>query len=89
MANPVPNKNMSREEYLYHEYSQRANDFLKIEMYRPALKWLNKARSFEINTADVDQKIKDCKEKIRKETRIIGMVAIVAFVVVIILLITY
>jgi hypothetical protein len=79
--------NISLQEKRFEEFNHRAEDFLKIELYRPALKWLIKARNLGIDTITVDQKIEDCKDKIRNESRIIGIVPAVAFAVVIILII--
>jgi hypothetical protein len=78
---------LSLEEQRFEEFNHRADDFLKIELYRPALKWLIEARNLGIDKITIDQKIEACKDRIRNESRIIVIIAAVAFAVVIILFI--
>jgi hypothetical protein len=82
MANMEPTIAASREERLFQEYTKRAEDFLKIEMYRPALKWFTEARQFGFETDYINQKIAGCKADIRKESRIISIIAFVAVAII-------
>lgn len=82
------NSNLSPEQKLYDDYMNRANDFLKIELYRPALKWLTVAGKLNIETEPTKKKIDDCREKIRKETRTIGIIAAIACLVAIVFIVT-
>lgn len=79
--------NLRYEEQRFEEFNLRADDFMKIELYRPALKWLIEARKFGIDTITVDRNIEDCKDKIRNESRNIAIVVAVAFALVVILII--
>jgi len=82
MANTTESTTISREERLFKECKQRAEDFLKIEMYRPALKWLTEARNLGIDNESIDRKIAGCKAEIRKESRTIRIIALVALMII-------
>lgn len=87
MANITESTTMSREERLFKEYKQRAEDFLKIEMYRPALKWFAEARNLDIDNESIDRKIAGCEAEIRKESRTIRIIALVALVIIVVVFI--
>lgn len=79
----------TREERLLNEHLQRADDFLKIEMYRPARRWLSEANKLAGPAEEISQKIHECEAKIKQENRIIAIIASVALVVIVVLLIVF
>lgn len=82
MANTTESTTMNREERLFNEYIQKAEDFLKIEMYRPALKWFKEARKFGTDSEIIDRKIAGCETEIKKESRTISIIALVAVIII-------
>jgi len=67
--NPTGIQDNSRREFL--EYMQMADDFMKIELLRPARKWYNKALEFDLEPDHVREQIAECERKLAFENKVV------------------
>jgi hypothetical protein len=78
----------SPESQLFQEYMMRGNDFFKIEIFRSAKSWYEKALSLKIDEDKVMHQIEECNRQLAYEKKvfiilgIIGFAAILAFLVI-------
>jgi len=73
---------MTRAERDFIDKMQHGDDFFKIELWRPAKSWYQKALSLNIEPEKVECKIAECDKLLVKEVKIIRiLVSIAAFVV--------
>ena len=82
MAHVETNANLSPEEKMFNDYMTRANDFVKIEIYRNAVEWYTKALELNIDNTLVNEKLELCKQLISKERKTIIAVLIAAAIAV-------
>jgi hypothetical protein len=80
MAHSISNANQSPEERRYLECVQKAEDFMKIEIYRSAKEWYSRAAEYNFNQ-EIGEKLDTCNRLIRQEKkRILVIVSVIAFV---------
>lgn len=75
-------ENLSNEELLYHDFIRRAEDFIKIEIYRNALECYEFALATGVNNTYVNEQISLLYRKIRKEVKTIRILLAIAAMVV-------
>ena len=73
-----PKSELTPEERSFGEFMQRGDDFFKIELWRPAKKWYNKALELNTDSARAQNKIADCDRLMTYELRIIRIFAVIA-----------
>ena len=72
----------SAEEENFKDYLKNGDDFSKIEIYRLAKYWYQKAFETGIQADMIKERIDDLNEKIRIERRILTILAIIAVFIV-------
>jgi hypothetical protein len=77
-------ENLSLEEKKFRELMGMGDDFLKIEIYRNAVKWYREAAKLRPDNPLAKQKITECEQLLKKESKSIYVVLGVAVVVVLI-----
>lgn len=82
MAHHETNEHLSPAEIEFRDAMQHADDFLKIELLRPAKKWYQKALDYNIEKEKVEQKIAECNRLIKFEQKIIWVVVALAAIVI-------
>jgi len=81
MAHSVPNADLSPEERRYLDFVQKADDFMKIEIYRSAKEWYTRALEMNFNR-EIREKLDNCNRQIQEEKkRILVIVSVIAIVV--------
>ncbi len=86
MSHPTSEISLSPAEREFEDLMQRGDDFLKIELLRPAKSWYQKALKLNIETEKVKRKIAVCNEMLVFEIKVIRiLVAIAAGVILAIL----
>ncbi|HRY32218.1 MAG TPA: hypothetical protein P5531_04560 [Bacteroidales bacterium] len=83
MAHEENNENLSPEELKYRDLAHRGDDYFKIELYRWALHYYKLAEAMPGYGDTLQDKIALTRDKLRKETRSILTVLIVAAVVIV------
>jgi hypothetical protein len=85
MAQAVPNADLSPEEHRYLDCLQKAEDFMKIGIYRSAKEWYSRALELNFNQ-ETSEKLDSCNRLIQQEKKrifvIVSVIAIVALTVV-------
>jgi len=88
MAHVVSNTDQSPEERLYLDYTRKAEDFMKIEIYRSAKEWYTRALELKINDDQIRAKLDSCNRLIQQEKkRILIIVSVIAIVTIVLVLI--
>jgi hypothetical protein len=82
MSHAETTAGMSKEEIHFRRFMQMGDDFLKIQIYRNAREWYQKALELNMETEQVKQKIADCNEKIQKEKKVIIYIVIIAAIII-------
>lgn len=82
MANHPSESPVSPTQRDFQEFMQRGDDFLKIELLRPARSWYNKALGLNIETDMVRQRIAECDRMLSFENRVAGLLGIIAAIMV-------
>jgi len=83
MAHTVSNTDLSPEERRYLDCVQKADDFMKIEIYRSAKEWYIRASELNLNQELIRGKLDNCNRLIQQEKkRILIIVSIIAIVVI-------
>ena len=82
MAHDTTHENLSPEEQKYRDTVSRGDDYHRIELYRWGLHYYNLAKAMNIHDDTLQGKIDTITEKIRKETRTIIIVLVVAAIIV-------
>jgi hypothetical protein len=81
MAHVVSKTDHSPEENLYLGYIQKADDFMKIEIYRSAKEWYTRALELKKNDDLIRAKLDKCNTLIQQEKRrILIIVSVIAIV---------
>lgn len=83
MAHHASDTNLSRAELEFIDLMQHGDDFLKIELLRPAKSWYQKALALDIKTDFVRKKIAECDRLIAFENKVIGILVAVAVVIIV------
>ena len=73
-------------ERAFMDLMQHGDDFLKIELLRPAKSWYKKALELNIETEKVKQKIAECDRLLAFEIKVIKILAAITTVLVLIFL---
>lgn len=73
---------MSHTETVFMDLMRHGDDFLKIELFRPAKAWYKKALELNIQTENVKQKIAECDRLLAYEVKVIKIIAVVASLIV-------
>jgi hypothetical protein len=82
MAHLENNENISPEEKKFRELMQVGDDFIKIEIYRSAVKNYREAAKLGIDDSLASQKVAECERLLNRERRVIYIVIAIAVVVV-------
>ena len=78
MAHHEPEKQLSREEQIFAENMQRGDDFFKIEIFRSAKAWYQKALDMDMNQVYVKERIGECDRLLKYEKKVFNILRIVA-----------
>lgn len=78
MAHHIDTSALSPEEKAYHEFMEQAENFMKIEIYRSAKKWYQKALALNIHNDLVKEKLAVCNKTLKKESRSIIAIVVLA-----------
>ena len=73
---------LGKEELQFKEFIRHGDDFMKIEIFRRALESYTQALGTHVNDTLTSQKLDECKRKLKKESRIIIMIVILAAVII-------
>ena len=82
MAHQTYDTELSPEEIEFRDLMQHGDDFLKIELLRPAKSWYQKALALKIHTEQIEQKIAECNRLIAFEVKVIRILAGLALIVI-------
>lgn len=82
MAHHIDTSALSPEEKAYHEYMEQAENFMKIEIYRSAKKWYQKALALSLHNDEVKEKLLICNKTLKKESRSIIIIVMLVCVVI-------
>ncbi|MBI5217738.1 MAG: hypothetical protein HY958_02255 [Bacteroidia bacterium] len=74
--------NLSPEEIKFRDFIRRGDDFSKIEIYRLALEWYNKALELNIEKEHVVEKINFCTGKLKFEKKVFVTLAMIAVIII-------
>ncbi|MFN8256077.1 MAG: hypothetical protein U0W24_10340 [Bacteroidales bacterium] len=78
MTHHESNENLSPVELEFRDVLRHADDFMKIELLRPAKKWYQKALTYNIDKEKIEGKIGECDKKLKFERKIIAVVVTIA-----------
>jgi hypothetical protein len=84
MAHHEPEIQLSREERIFKENMQRADDFFKIEIFRSAKSWYQKALEMNMNQEFVKKRIDECDRLLKYEKKVFSIIGTVAACILII-----
>jgi len=82
MENHSSEKAMCPAEIEYLDLIKRGDDFLKIQLLRPAKSWYQKALKLNIEPEKVRQKIAECDNQLAFERKVIRILIVVFAVLV-------
>jgi ERCC4-related helicase len=82
MAHLENNENLSLEEKKFRQLMGMGDDFIKIEIFRNAIKWYREAAKLRPDDPVAKQKIAECEKLLNRENRAIYIIAGIAVVVV-------
>ena len=82
MAHEEQDVHLSQEEKRFREFYQRAEDLRKIQLLRYAKYWYEQALLFNMESGEVQSRLDETNEEIRKETRIIITIVAVTAVII-------
>ncbi|MFH1119269.1 MAG: hypothetical protein V1775_05560 [Bacteroidota bacterium] len=74
---------MGQAEREFQEFIQRGDDFLKIELLRPAISWYKKALELGMDNEPVKQKLAECNRMLAFENKVIGRLLIIAAIIIV------
>ena len=78
MAQHEPVKQLSREDRIFEENMQRGDDFFKIEIFRSAKAWYQKALEMNLEQDLVRKCIAECDRLLKYERKVFSILGIVA-----------
>jgi len=78
MAQQEPEKQLNREERIFEENMQRGDDFFKIEIFRSAKAWYQKALEMNMKQDIVKKRIAECDRLLKYERKVFSILGIVA-----------
>lgn len=87
MAHQEVSSDQNPQEQLFREYLLRGDDFFKIEIFRSARSWYEKALAIKTNEEKVKQKIAACNDQLAYEKKIFLILGIIAVVVIVALIV--
>jgi hypothetical protein len=82
MAHHATETTLSPAERVFEDLMQHGDDFLKIELLRPAKSWYKKALELNIETEKVKEKIAECDRLLAFEIKVIKILVAIAAVVI-------
>lgn len=82
MAHQAPETNLSHAELEFMDLMQHGDDFLKIELLRPAKSWYQKALALNYKKDIVVKKIAECNRLIAFENKVIAILVAIAAVII-------
>jgi hypothetical protein len=82
MAHHTTEPALSPAERAFEDLMQHGDDFLKIELLRPAKSWYQKALELNIETEKVKEKIAECDRLLAFEIKVIKILVAIAAVVI-------
>jgi len=88
MKNSESNTAATHDEKLFKEYMKMGDDFKKIEIYRLAKTWYQKALSTRVNQELAMSNLKEMEGKMKKERKVILTLVLIAIIVVSVLFLT-
>ena len=62
----------------FTRFMQMGDDFMKIELLRPAIKWYNKALALGMESEKVKQRLDECQRQLAFENRVIAILSAIA-----------
>jgi hypothetical protein len=68
----------------FMDYMQHGDDFLKIELLRPAVSWYKKALKLNIDNVKVQERIAKCEKMLDYERRVAIILGIIAIALILI-----
>ncbi len=87
MAHHATESVSSQAERAFEDLMQHGDDFLKIELLRPAKSWYKKALALNIEPEKVKEKIAECDRLLAFEIKVIKILVAIAAVVILVLLV--
>lgn len=87
MAHHATEPALSLAERAFEDLMQHGDDFLKIELLRPAKSWYKKALELNIEPEKVKEKIAECDRLLAFEIKVIKILVAIAAVVILVLLV--
>lgn len=66
----------------FNEFTQKGDDFFKIELLRPARIWYNKALSLKQDNERVKNQIAECDRMLAYETKIVRILILIVSVLI-------
>ena len=82
MDHQLENTNLGSEERRFHDYMQKGDDFMKIQIYRSAKEWYTKALELNHNHELAQRKLDNCNMLLQQEKKIILIIVVVIAIVV-------
>jgi len=82
MEVPSSENNSTPLDRKFMDFIQRGDDFFKIELWRPAKKWYQRALELNIDSDRVMRKIAECDKFLAFEIKVIWILAAIAAVLV-------
>lgn len=82
MAHQSFDTSLPPEEIEFRDLMQHGDDFLKIELLRPAKSWYKKALALNIHPEVVKKKIAECDRLLAFEVKVIKILAAIAVVII-------
>jgi hypothetical protein len=73
---------LSKEELLFNDLIRRGDDFMKISIYRNAKECYHQALETHFNDTIAHDKFIDCVHKIKKESKIIISIIVIAAIII-------
>lgn len=80
MASQEPDTLSVKKEELFNDFLQRGDDFAKIEIFRSALTWYNRALEMDIEQDKVRIRIDRCNRELKFERKVFSILGAVALV---------
>lgn len=87
MAHHEVNTSQNPEQQLFQDYMMRGDDFFKIEIFRSARNWYEKALTMKMDEEKVKQRIEECNRQLAYEKKIFTVLGIIGIAVILLLVV--
>lgn len=87
MAHHEVNTSQNPEQQLFQDYMMRGDDFFKIEIFRSARNWYEKALNMKMDEEKVKQRIEECNRQLAYEKKIFTVLGIIGIAVILLLVV--